>query len=77
MLSDPPSESSEYLSKKVASIMQLDLEKDESLRCTLKNLNLDENFVNKNFVAKSKQYDFLPISYNSHILANHIRYNQQ
>ncbi len=69
-LSDPKLPS-EYLSKRVTSIISgINLETDSSLKKSYLTLNLDADFLDRNFVSKAKQYDHLPIAYNSQILVN-------
>ena len=78
-MKDPDIPCSEYLQKRVQHILTtINCEKDESFRSTLLSLDfVDENFINKTIVQKAKQYDYLPIAYNTQLVTNHIQYTQE
>jgi hypothetical protein len=70
---DPPLPS-EYLTKRVQSIItNVNLAQDESLRKSIRTLEVDPEFIEKSFINKAKQYDHIPIAYNASLLSSQLR----
>ncbi len=38
-------------------------------------MDLDPDFLDKQFISKSKQYDQLPLAYNTQVLVNQLKYD--
>lgn len=63
---EDPKLPSEYLTKRVTSIINgIDLREDSSLKKSLLTLQLEQDFIEKNFTSKAKQYDHIPLAYNA------------